>query len=175
MTAATSNLDHPGLTAAAEMLELDRPECLRLLAATGVGRIAVNVTGWDQPMLRPVNYVFDEATLSVVMRSGAGSKLHALLRSSKAVFEIDGTDPAEHVGWSVIILGVVEEVTNPAELKRYEGLGLDPWAPGHKGTWFRIRANTVSGRRIAAVSTAGRDESNPALPKSSPRGAGDRL
>jgi nitroimidazol reductase NimA-like FMN-containing flavoprotein (pyridoxamine 5'-phosphate oxidase superfamily) len=134
---------------ATEMLELERPECLRLLAATGVGRIVVSVAEWDQPVIRPVNYVFDESSQSVLIRSGLGSKLHALLRSAKAAFEIDGIDPAGHVGWSVIIVGVTEEITHPAELRRIEGLGLEPWAPGHKGHWIRIRANTVSGRRIA--------------------------
>ncbi|MDX6402000.1 MAG: uncharacterized protein QOF27_2606 [Gaiellaceae bacterium] len=137
---------------AIEMHDLDRSECLRLLAATGVGRIAVNVNEWDQPMLRPVNYVFDEPSQSVLIRSGTGSKLHALLRSAKAVFEIDGTDPAERVGWSVIVRGVAEEITNPTELRRIDGLGLDPWAPGHKDRWIRIRVNTVSGRRIGSVS-----------------------
>jgi uncharacterized protein len=175
MTAATDNPHHPAHTVATEMLELDRSECLRLLAVTALGRIAISVAGWDRPMLRPVNYVFDESSQSVVIRSGTGSKLHAVLHSSRAVFEIDGTDPAKRVGWSVIILGDVEEVTNPGELKRYEGLGLDPWAPGHKSRWFRIRANTVSGRRIAAVGPAGRDEVDLAFPTSSRRGAGDRV
>jgi nitroimidazol reductase NimA-like FMN-containing flavoprotein (pyridoxamine 5'-phosphate oxidase superfamily) len=171
MTAATFNRHHPAHTVATEMLELSRAECLRLLAVTAVGRLAISVTGWDQPMLRPVNYVFDESTQSVVIRSGAGSKLYALLSSSRAVFEIDGTDPAEHVGWSVIILGVAEEITNPAELRRLETLGLDPWAPGHQDRWFRIRASTVSGRRIAAISPTGRDEEDRASPTSNRRGA----
>jgi nitroimidazol reductase NimA-like FMN-containing flavoprotein (pyridoxamine 5'-phosphate oxidase superfamily) len=131
------------------MLELDRPECLRLLAATGVGRIVVSVAEWDHPVIRPVNYVFDEPSQSVLIRSALGSKLHALLRSAKAAFEIDGIDPAGRVGWSVIIVGVCEEITNTADLRRIEGLGLEPWAPGHKGHWIRIRANTVTGRRIA--------------------------
>jgi hypothetical protein len=61
----------PPTRLATELLDLDRPECLRLLAATGVGRI--------------------------------------------------------------------------------DGLGLKPWAPGRKGDWIRIRANTVSDRRIASV------------------------
>jgi len=134
-----------------EMLELARPECLRLLAATGVGRIVVSVTEWDHPVIRPVNYVFEESSQSVLIRSALGSKLHALLRSAKAAFEIDGTDAAGRVGWSVIIVGVSEEITKPAELRRIEGHGLEPWAPGHKGHWIRIRANTVSGRRIALV------------------------
>lgn len=134
-----------------EMLELARPECLRLLAATGIGRIAVSVTEWDHPVIRPVNYVFDEPSQSVLIRSASGSKLHALLRSATAAFEIDGIDAAGHVGWSVIIVGVAEEITNAAEVRRIERLGLEPWPPGRKGHWIRIRTNTVSGRRIALV------------------------
>jgi uncharacterized protein len=111
----------------------------------------VSVTEWDHPVIRPVNYVFDEPSQSVLIRSALDSKLHALLRSARAAFEIDGTDPEGRVGWSVIIVGVSEEITNPAELRRIERLGLEPWAPGHKGHWIRIRANTVSGRRIALV------------------------
>jgi nitroimidazol reductase NimA-like FMN-containing flavoprotein (pyridoxamine 5'-phosphate oxidase superfamily) len=137
---------------ATEMLDLDRSECLRLLAARGVGRIAVSVTGWDHPVIRPVNYVFDASSQSVLIRTAPGSKLHAILRSAVAAFEVDDVDPAAHDGWSVIILGVSEEITDPAELRRIEGLGLEPWAPGRKGHWLRIRANTVSGRRISAVS-----------------------
>jgi nitroimidazol reductase NimA-like FMN-containing flavoprotein (pyridoxamine 5'-phosphate oxidase superfamily) len=133
------------------MLVLGRSECLRLLSATGIGRVAVSVTEWDHPVIRPVNYVFDEPSQSVLIRSALGAKLHALLRSAKAAFEIDGTDPAGRIGWSVIIVGVTEEITDPAELRRIEELGLEPWAPGHKGHWIRIRANTVSGRRIALV------------------------
>jgi uncharacterized protein len=137
-----------------EMLELDRPECLRLLSATGIGRIVVSVTGWEHPVVRPVNYVFDKPSQSVLIRSAPGSKLYAVMRSARAAFEIDGTDAAGHVGWSVIIVGVCEEITSPAELRRIEGLGLEPWAPGHKGHWIRIRANTVSGRRIAVAAPA---------------------
>jgi uncharacterized protein len=136
---------------ATEMLELARPECLRLLAATGIGRIAVSVTEWDHPVIRPVNYVFDESSQSVLIRSASGSKLHALLRSAMASFEIDGIDQSGHVGWSVIVVGIAEEIVNAAEVRRIEGLGLQPWSPGRKGHWIRIRTNTVSGRRIALV------------------------
>lgn len=140
--------DGPAVT---EMLDLDRPECLRLLANTAIGRIAVTVPDWPQPVIRPVNYVFDESSQSVLIRSALGSKLHAVIRAAKAAFEIDGIDPAGRVGWSVIIHGVTEEIIDPAELRRIEGLGLEPWAPGHKGHWIRLRTNTVSGRRIVAV------------------------
>jgi uncharacterized protein len=127
------------------MLDLARPECLRLLAEASFGRIAVN--GSSGPVIRPVNYFFDEPSQSVIFRTALGSKFHALLTSARAAFEIDGTDPPG-CGWSVIIEGMSEEVTNQSELRRLQTIGLDPWTPGFKGHWIRIRANTVSGRRI---------------------------
>jgi uncharacterized protein len=133
------------------MLELGRPECLRLLAEHGIGRIAISVTEWDHPLVRPVNYIFDQPSQSVLIRSASGSKLHAIMRSARAAFEIDGIDPAGHVGWSVIIVGVAEEVTSAVEVRRIESLGLEPWAPGDKGHWISISANVVTGRRIAVV------------------------
>jgi uncharacterized protein len=78
-----------------------------------------------------------------------GSKLHALLRTAHAAFEIDGIDAASRTGWSVIIVGVTEEVTDPGEVRRLENLRLDVWTPGDRAHWARIRAWTVSGRRIA--------------------------
>ncbi|MEA2213221.1 MAG: hypothetical protein QOF83_3169 [Solirubrobacteraceae bacterium] len=143
--AGTEHSTHPPT----EMLDLDRPECLRLLAATDVGRVAVSVTEWDHPMIRPVNYVFDTFSQSVLIRTAPGSKLHAILRSARAALEIDGLDPAGRLGWSVIVVGVSEEITNPSELRRIKGLGLKSWAPGHKDHWIRIRPNVVSGRRIS--------------------------
>lgn len=127
-----------------EMLELDRTECLRLLAATCIGWIAVSVTELGHPVIRPVNYRFDAPSRSVLIRTASGSKLHAVLRSATAAFEIDGIDPDGRVGWSVIIVGVSEEITNPARLRRIETLGLEAWAPGGKGRWIRIRSNVVS-------------------------------
>ncbi len=162
MIAAIVNLNHPANTAeselstppATEMHELDRPECLRLLAATSIGRVAVSVPGWDHPVIRPVNYVFDESSQCVLLRSALGSKLHALLRSARAAFEIDGIDLAAGVAWSVIVVGVCDEITDTGELRRADALGLEPWAPGHKDHWTRIRANVVSGRRITTAAPA---------------------
>jgi nitroimidazol reductase NimA-like FMN-containing flavoprotein (pyridoxamine 5'-phosphate oxidase superfamily) len=151
--AETEESTHPST----EMLDLDRPECLRLLAATGVGRIAVSVPEWDHPVIRPVNYRFDTFSQSVLIRTAPGSKLHAILRSARAAFEIDGIDRAGRVGWSVIIVGVSEEITNPAELRRIKELGLDAWAPGDKDHWIRIRPNIVSGRRISPVPSSDDD------------------
>ena len=131
----------------AELRELSREECLELLAQHNFGRLAVNV-GQGAPLIRPVNYVFDRSSQAVVLRTAPGSKFHALLGSVHAAFEIDGVDKRSQTGWSVIVRGVVAEITKPAEIARLERLGLESWAPGEKPHWLQIRARTVSGRRI---------------------------
>jgi uncharacterized protein len=128
-----------------EMLVLSREECLRLLAAHRFGRLAVAM---DSPVIRPVNYVFDKPSQSVVFRTADGSKFHAMLINGNAAFEIDGIDPGSRTGWSVIIVGMTEEVTSPSELRRLNRMGLETWTPGQKAHWMRIRAWTATGRRI---------------------------
>ena len=130
-----------------EFAEIGRNRCLQMLAAAsgGIGRIAAS---GSPPVIRPVNFAFDERTQSVVFRSALGSKLREGLSSGSAAFEIDGTDPVERAGWSVIIVGEAEEVADPAEIDWLESFELEPWAPGLGTHWVRIRATSVSGRRI---------------------------
>lgn len=134
----------------AGLVELSREECLELLAGQAVGRIAVQI-GDGPPLIRPVNHRFDAPSQSVVFRTGDGSKLYAAHAAARAAFEVDDLDADRRVGWSVIVTGAVEEVTMPAELARLELTGLEPWAPGERGRWVRIRAEVVSGRRITAA------------------------
>jgi nitroimidazol reductase NimA-like FMN-containing flavoprotein (pyridoxamine 5'-phosphate oxidase superfamily) len=129
------------------MVELPREECLELLAGTRFGRLAVAI-GDGPPAIRPVNYMFDRRSQSVVFRTASGSKLHGLLSSSQASFEIDWFDEQARSGWSVIIQGRAEEITDPSEVVRLTEAGLDPWVPGFMRHWVRIRAFTVSGRRL---------------------------
>lgn len=126
---------------------LSREECLGLLADASFGRLALNLRS-EAPMVRPINYRFDERTQSIVFRTDFGSKLQAVILASKATFEIDGIDEERRSGWSVIVTGRVEKVDNSLELERFGKLGVDPWAPGKKPYWARIRVWTVSGRRI---------------------------
>ena len=129
------------------MTALTRSECIKLLYGQGVGRLAVNGDG-VAPLVRPVNYVFDANSQSVVFRTAAGSKLHSLRRETHAAFEVDDLDPDTHTGWSVIIVGAIEPLVRPGEIRRAEALGLEPWTPEERENWVRIRAWTVSGRRI---------------------------
>ncbi len=128
--------------------KLDRPGALRLLERGQVGRLAVNL-GPRAPVIRPVNYIFDAQTQSVVFRAAAGSKLHAVRNAATAVFEVDEIDAARRTGWSVIVSGVPEEVTEPAEVRRLSASGLDSWFPAEFTQLIRIRVGTVSGRVLA--------------------------
>lgn len=140
---------------ASEMLALTREECLQLLASHSFGRLAVSM-GAGPPVIRPVNYLFYEPSHSVVFRTAEGSKFHALLQSADAAFEIDDIDEGSRTGWSVIMRGVTDEVTDPSDVRRLDSLGLEPWAPGAKPHWMHIRAWTVSGRRIVLAADTAR-------------------
>ena len=91
----TEVLSHAPTTA---VRDLSREECLRLLASQTFGRLAVTM---ETPVIRPINYAFDERSQSVVFRTAAGSKFHALLLQANAAFEIDGVDAGSRTGWSV--------------------------------------------------------------------------
>ena len=127
--------------------ELTRGECLDLLARQQVGRLAV-ISGWKTPIIRPVNYLYDQPSQSIVFRTATGSKLLALRKATRAAFEIDGTDPRAGTAWSVIVEGVTTEVTRPRDLARLNGLGLQPWSADPKPYWIAIGVWTVSGRQV---------------------------
>jgi hypothetical protein len=125
------------------LIELDRDECLRLVRASTLGRLAV-VIG-ERPLVFPVNFVLDGT--AVVLRTDEGTKLYAA-RHGFVAFECDDIDRTYHTGWSVLFSGNAEEVREPAEVARLDRLPLGPWAPGPKAVWLRIRPHAITGRRI---------------------------
>jgi nitroimidazol reductase NimA-like FMN-containing flavoprotein (pyridoxamine 5'-phosphate oxidase superfamily) len=139
-------------TAETVLVEIPRAECLELLAQSHFGRVAIS-RGDDAPIIRPVNYVFDHRSQSVVFRTMSGTKLHGLVNARETAFEIDRIESGARTGWSVVISGVAEEIESPSEIRRLQKLGLEVWAPGDLSYWARVRARTVSGRRIVALSS----------------------
>ncbi len=127
------------------MEELDRDECMRLLAGSPLGRLAVVVAG--QPLVFPVNFTLDGN--AIVFRTDRGTKLHGA-RSGPVAFECDGIDREYHTGWSVVAQGNPEEVLSPPEIARLERLPLRPWCDVPKPIWMRLRPSSVTGRRIPA-------------------------
>lgn len=132
----------------APLLELGRRECIELLERERIGRLAVTTPG-GVPVIRPLNYLFDRGSQSIVFRVLPGAKLYALRHARQAVFEIDGVEPDGSSAWSVVVRGVCEEITSTPEVARLERLGLESWAGERARLWFRIRASVVRGRRLA--------------------------
>ena len=150
MTVASTPVSGPAEeNRAAALTALDRSECLRLLSTAAIGRIVVPVGSGARPVIRPVHFAFDHVSQSVVFRSLPGGKLYALLHSTRAAFEADAIDAEGGGGWSVIVEGSAEAVRDPMELRRLERLGVPGWLGGQEARWMRIRARTVSGRRLS--------------------------
>jgi len=126
---------------------LDEPECLLMLEHTSLGRLAVIVE--DRPAIFPINFCRDGST--VVFRTDTGTKLDALVRSNAVAFEVDGADPLFHTGWSVVLSGRAEEITEIDELERVRQLPLQPWGRGGGSRYVRIRPDEIGGRRIVRL------------------------
>ena len=135
--------EHPDSHRKVELIERD--ECLRLLAADDIGRLAV-VAG-NTAVVLPVNYALDGD--AVVFRTDPGTKLVHGPRA-RASFEIDSFDRVRHTGWSVVATGRLEEVTSydAATFDRVHRLAVEPWAAGDKAYWMRLVPDRVTGRRV---------------------------
>lgn len=141
-----------GGTIRGELETIPEEECLELLAAHDLGRVAISVEG--QPQIFPVNYAMHEGR--VAFRTAPGTKLEHGPRTPVA-FEIDEFDAATGVGWSVMAQGMLYDVTDTIdrESTALRDLAVEPLAPGAREHWLAIYPAVVSGRRFVIVPSAG--------------------
>ncbi|MCI1747010.1 MAG: pyridoxamine 5'-phosphate oxidase family protein [Acidipropionibacterium sp.] len=125
------------------MTAVEEDTCWGYLDTAEVGRLATSVD--DQPQIFPVNFVVDGP--SVVFRTAAGTKLEEMVRNSTVAFEADGW--SEDGGWSVLLRGTAQVITDPDELALCEKMPLRPWVPTVKKTWVRVQPGTITGRTFA--------------------------
>ncbi len=126
------------------IVELTPRECMELLAANHIGRVAVD--DHEGPVILPVNYVLDGD--SVLFRSGMGTKLEAGIRGSAASFEVDAVDERTRTGWSVVARGTLTDVYEATEIDRARRLPLHPFAGGDRPYFLRLIFDDVTGRRV---------------------------
>ena len=127
---------------------LSREECIEALRATSLGRVVTTFGPDSRPFVRPVSYVYDAVSGSVVFHSMPGGKLHALLGRRDACFEIDGAH--DDWVWSVIVRGRVETEDRPREIARLEQLVRPALDIPAEGRWVRVRGEVISGVRFLA-------------------------
>ncbi len=125
--------------------ELAFDECARLLRAGVVGRVALTTP--DGPHIFPLNYsVVDEA---ILVATSPYSALGTYGNGLVVAFEVDRFDFETHTGWSVLVRGRAEAVTDPEELQRLKRLWAPrPWADGSRNLHLRIPWTEVSGRSL---------------------------
>jgi hypothetical protein len=141
-----SSTDHRGPTDHRGLIVMTHEECERMLEVRTIGRVAVVTAG--EPLVLPVLYSYVGG--AIVFRTAAGEKLDAVWQKAPAAFEIDGWDTPTRTGWSVLVRGTVEAVTDQDEIAELENLGLEEWVRSEQPTsWVRIRSVEITGRRIA--------------------------
>jgi uncharacterized protein len=121
-------------------------ECRELLEGHHFGRFGFVDSVGVFPSIIPVNYLLDGD--KIVIRTDAGSKLAAALRGAPVAFEVDGVDETHQVGWSVVVRGHAEEVTDEDTIAELRQTPLLAWHPRTKARYIRINASQVIGRRI---------------------------
>lgn len=123
---------------------LEVEECMEFLEQAQFGRIA-HCAG-DRVEIIPVNYAFFEG--AVVIRTDFGDRLDQLAAGPPASFQVDAIDHDARTGWSVVVQGTTEEVSDPGELARLRELDLEPWAPGDRDHFVRVLPSRITGRRL---------------------------
>jgi uncharacterized protein len=139
-----SDVDLPASASHDHIEILERDECIRRLAAHGVGRIGVVSRG--KVAVFPVNYLVDGDSVIVRVRRDGG--LDEATRGTFVAIEIDHADSMYHEGWSVLVQGRCAHVTDPEELDALGHLPLLPWGGPDRDTYLRVAMESVSGRHV---------------------------
>lgn len=126
--------------------ELSRSECEELLAKRSVGRVGLTTpTG---PQIFPVTYAYYAKT--IVFRTSPYGLLSSLERHTHVAFEIDDIDEERESGWSVLVLGSAQRVTQHYTLSTLWKEGPVPWATGTRNLFIAITPDSITGRAVGA-------------------------
>jgi len=124
-------------------VELDRPECMTLLRGARIGRVVLSID--CIPVALPVNVcVLDE---DVIFSTDRGSKLTAAVSRQVVSMEVDDIDLMYRTGWSVLVTGRAQLVTEPADIE-WASSRLQPWAPGPHRFLVKVPSTLISGRHL---------------------------
>jgi hypothetical protein len=128
-------------------MTLDEAECMRLLAGSSVGRIALD-TGHG---LAIAVVVFALDGSNVVFRTDEDDVLGlAVLWGRQVAFQADEIDVQRHEGWSVALSGELRSASD-ADAKRLTDI-VHPWVEGEHRVVGVIVPSSVGGRRLLHAS-----------------------
>lgn len=122
---------------------LEEQECIRLLGGVRLGRIALSVGAL--PAIYPIRFAL--LGRDPVFRTHPEAGLVEATAGNVVCLQADEADPDTERGWSVMVTGPAEVLTDGEVLVEARELPLRPWA-GDADAFVRIGAVMVSGRRI---------------------------
>lgn len=137
----------PGQTNSRRPPASDAPHGARVLgpARNTRGR-APGSPGDTAPVIVPVNFLVDGR--SVVYRTRPGS-VGAVGAGTPLAFEADRLDEERMRGWSVLLTGTAEHITDPTTTGPLaDRAGARPWAGGSRPLWIRVLPEEITGRVI---------------------------
>lgn len=120
--------------------------CWALMKDTGVGRIAYR--GPQGLGVLPVSYVVHER--SVVFRVAPAGEIARCVVGREVAFEVDDHNIVSHDGWSVLIRGTTQRVTQTEELPPLDNRP-EPWVEGYRWMVLRITPRSITGRQVRAL------------------------
>ena len=127
------------------LIVLGEDEALALAATMPVGRL-IHARG-DRVFAAPVNVLLEQR--DVLFRTAAGTALlTAAQEHASAAYEVDDVVDWSRSGWSVLIRGLLSEVTDPETIGRVMHSDLRPWAAGDRNHILRLTGQEVTGRRL---------------------------
>ncbi|MDQ6837719.1 MAG: pyridoxamine 5'-phosphate oxidase family protein [Actinomycetota bacterium] len=137
---------------------LSRSDCLALLAAQPMGRVAISLHAL--PAILPVSYCLLEE--DVVFAAGSGASSRTIMHKKVIAFEADSIDPVSRSGWSVLVVGMARQLhERDQDWQVAHDLALLPWAEGHAVHLIRLSTDQISGRRLVDGASSQRTD-NPA-------------
>ncbi|MHB1508239.1 MAG: helix-turn-helix domain-containing protein [Acidimicrobiales bacterium] len=123
---------------------LDRQSCMSLLRPGGIGRLVLDDE--QGPVALPLN--FKMLSDDPVFHTGEGSIAAAVTSGLAASLEVDHFDTSLAEGWSVLVRGHAQAISEPEEVRQVAELGIESWAGAPRLVTARVTAEEVTGRRI---------------------------
>lgn len=130
------------------LMTLTPDECWQRIGTHGIGRVALSAE--PSPVVFPVNYTVHGRAIAYRTKFGGAA---AAEPGSPISFEADHIDEHMQQGWSVLISGTAEHITDPDMIRHLSAQPTArPWAGGARYLWIHIEPIQISGRQIHSLS-----------------------
>jgi nitroimidazol reductase NimA-like FMN-containing flavoprotein (pyridoxamine 5'-phosphate oxidase superfamily) len=127
------------------IIDLDRDECRSLLGQVEIGRVAVSIAGL--PAVRTVRFAL--VGTDVVFRVAPRSRLARAVMGTVVAFHADHFDDRRDRGWTVLVQGRTQVVTDAEKREELESLLSWPWSDDQQSDlFFTMPTELICGQMV---------------------------